>query len=94
MLRLKQTTGSSTEYCFIDDIEVCYESTWEPEGPEFTPGDVNDDGIVNITDVTTLIDYLLGNSMTINEAAADISGDGLINISDVTTIIDFLLGNS
>lgn len=93
MLRLKQTTGSSTEYCFIDDIEVCYESTWEPEGPEFTPGDVNDDGIVNITDVTTLIDYLLGNSLTINEAAADISGDGLINISDVTTIIDFLLGN-
>ena len=94
MLRLRQTTGSSTEYCFIDDIEVCYESTWEPEGPEFTPGDVNDDGIVNITDVTTLIDYLLGNSLTINEAAADISGDGLINISDVTTIIDFLLGNS
>ena len=94
MLRLQQTTGSSSEYCFIDDIEICYENTWEPEEPEIIPGDVNDDGIVNISDVTTLIDYLLDNgSVTINFEATDLNGDTLINIADVTSLIDMLINN-
>ena len=89
MLRLKQTSGSSSEYCYIDDIEICYEETWEPE---FDLGDVNDDGLVNIADVTDLIDYLLNNDASlINMNAADISADGMINISDVTDLIDMLL---
>lgn len=89
MLRLKQTSGSSSEYCYIDDVEICYEETWEPE---FVLGDVNDDGFVNIADVTGLIDYLLNNDASlINMNAADISADGMINISDVTDLIDMLL---
>ena len=89
MLRLKQTSGSSSEYCYIDDIEICYEETWEPE---FVLGDVNDDGFVNIADVTGLIDYLLNNDASlINMNAADVSADGMINISDVTDLIDMLL---
>ena len=92
MLRLQQTSGSSSEYCFIDDIEVCYEATWEPEEPEFTPGDVNDDGVVNIADVTSLIDYLLsGDGSGINLYAADVNSDDNINIADVTHLIDILL---
>ena len=55
-------------------------------------GDVNDDGTVNIGDVTDLIDYLLSNDATlINTANADIDGNGDINISDVTELIDTLL---
>ena len=93
MLRIK-CAGSSTEYCYIDDIEVCYENTWEPEVPEFEPGDVDNNGIVNIDDVTTLIDYLLGTTPSeFNELAADVDGDGKINIDDVTTLIDILLGS-
>ena len=89
MLRLQQTMGSSSQYCFIDDIEICYENTWTPE---FTPGDVNDDGLVTIKDVTTLIDYLLGGDVTINELAADVKPDSDITIADVTALIDMLLG--
>ena len=55
-------------------------------------GDVNGDGVVNISDVTSLIDYLLSSDGDINEKAADINGDGIINISDVTALIDMLLG--
>lgn len=89
MLRLKQTSGSSSEYCYIDDIEICYEETWEPE---FVLGDVNDDGFVNIADVTDLIDYLLSPASTeINTDAADVMADGAINIADVTSLIDMLL---
>ena len=56
-------------------------------------GDVNCDGYVNITDVTTLIDHLLGTTSTGFKAAnADTNKDGQVNIADVTTLIDYLLG--
>ena len=84
--------GSSSEYCFIDDIEICYESTWEPEEPEYIVGDVNDSGSVTIADVTALINYLLsGNETGINLLAADVNGDNKISIADVTGIINILL---
>ena len=56
------------------------------------PGDVNSDGSVNISDVTSLIDYLLSGELEAFDAvAADVNGDGSINISDVTSLIDLLL---
>ena len=93
MLRIKQTSGSSSEYCFIDDIEISYEATWTPE---FIPGDVNDDGMVNIADVTRLIDYLLDseNTANFNVNAANVNGDADINIADVTALIDRLLNSA
>ncbi len=55
-------------------------------------GDVNDDGQVNISDVTALINYLLsGNADGVNVANADCNQDTLINISDVTALINRLL---
>lgn len=51
-------------------------------------GDVNGDGLVNIADVTSLIDLLLANSEW--SAKADVNGDGNISIADVTTLIDML----
>ena len=58
-------------------------------------GDVNNDGQVNITDVTDLIDYLLNSESTqINTANADVDGNGAINITDVTELIDKLLQNN
>ena len=56
------------------------------------PGDVDGDGILNINDVTTLINYLLThNSDLIDMYNADVDGDGIINIGDVTTLINKLL---
>ena len=58
-------------------------------------GDVNNDGKVNIEDVTDLIDYLLNSSSTqINTTNADVDGNGAINITDVTELIDHLLQNN
>ena len=56
-----------------------------------TTGDVDHDGKVNISDVTTLIDYLLGGADGLCTACADVDGDGNINIADVTALIDLLL---
>ena len=57
-------------------------------------GDVNNDGDVNIGDVTTLIDYLLNPATVINAANADVTLEGDINIGDVTALIDYLLSNA
>lgn len=58
-----------------------------------TQGDVNSDGIVNISDVTSLIDLLLNNDTSFIDAQTDVDGDGALTIADVTTLIDMLLGN-
>lgn len=75
------TTVTGSEVAFGD--EVCAVGT---------RGDVNNDGIVNIADVTELIDYLLhGDASLINLLNADVDQDGEVNISDVTELIDMLL---
>ena len=57
-------------------------------------GDVNDDGVVTIKDVTCLIDYLLGGEPEpFNLDNADVSEDGAVTIKDVTALIDLLLSN-
>ena len=92
MFRIKQTSGSSTEYCFIDNVVVCYEETWEPEEPEYIPGDVDNSGEVDIQDVTAMIDYLLsGNPNGINLDAADLDANGEVSINDLTELIDIIL---
>ena len=53
-------------------------------------GDVNGDGYINIGDVTTLINMLLGAS-TGFPVNADLNTDGNISISDVTALINNLL---
>lgn len=62
------------------------------EEPEVMIGDVNGDKTVSISDVTSLIDYLLSqNATSINLDAADVNGDHNVTISDVTALIDKLL---
>ena len=58
---------------------------------DYERGDVNHDATVNISDVTALIDYLLGTQDAVCTTCADVNGDGIINISDVTMLIDAIL---
>ena len=55
-------------------------------------GDVNEDGELNLTDVTMLINYLLTeNAAGINTSNADTNQDEQINITDVTVLINYLM---
>jgi len=55
-------------------------------------GDVNRDHEVDINDVTTLINYVLGYPTSPFDAdAADYNKDKEININDITALIHFLL---
>jgi hypothetical protein len=60
-------------------------------GPDFICGDVNDDTLVNIFDITFLIEYLYrGGPPPATLESADVNNDTLVNIFDVTYLIDFL----
>ena len=69
-----------------------------PEG--WTPpvtvirGDVDGDGTVNMDDLTALINYLLDNTYTINEANADCDQANGVNMDDLTELINYLLTNN
>ena len=64
------------------------------DAPVASMGDVNNDGFVNITDATLLINaVLIEDYDSINTANADMNGDGVINITDVTMLLTFILGD-
>ena len=55
-------------------------------------GDVNEDGKVDITDLTTLIDFILGHEVSpFNSVNADTSFDGRLGIDDITGLVDIIL---
>ena len=62
--------------------------------PAWRRGDINDDHLVDIDDVTHLIDFVLGKNVGCNPLAADCNiegGDNSIDIEDVTRLIQYVL---
>ena len=58
------------------------------------PGDVNMDGVVNISDVTRLITVIMGSVLCdYDPAAADFNGDHTINITDAVMLINWIMDN-
>ena len=55
-------------------------------------GDINGDGVVNVSDVTALINRILGTA-DYSDTVCDINADGTVNVSDVTALINMILGN-
>jgi len=80
-------TFTPTKRFFLDEVMAVSESI---------AGDVNKDGRVDISDVTALIDIVLGKDSTqpyqYDHDAADVNDDGKTDISDVTSLIDIILG--
>lgn len=96
------TLTASNEFGLPQNILIrnCVFTT--PEGQEIAfaeesctislKGDVNWDGLVDIDDVTDLINFVLtGSGSSLNMVAADVFGDTFVNINDVTELIHYVL---
>ena len=61
----------------------------------YTSGDVNDDGYIDILDLVVIMNYILGNIELSNTTslAADLNEDSIINIQDIILIINMILNN-
>ena len=75
----------------LAEVQNMYFSN-EAGGSSFKPGDVNNDGEVDVTDVSILIDYVLGKTTDINVEAGNCDGQGDIDITDVSVLIKMVLG--
>ena len=53
-------------------------------------GDVNADGDVNVSDVTALVNQIIG-SGSYSAQACDVNGDGEVNVSDVTALVNLII---
>ena len=76
--------GTESDWSNIEEV------TLFQNGHGYNPGDVNHDGVINITDVTALINGLLTHAIPC-EFCADVNGDSVVNITDVTSLINMLL---
>jgi hypothetical protein len=93
----------ATDYdIYLRDIELSTADSWpiRPKDdvakltvkPYVLFGDVNSDGVVTVTDVTAIINFILGKpSYNFNIDAADVNEDGYINVTDVTNTINIIL---
>ena len=69
----------------LDDVQI------NASNAAAMPGDVNNDGVVNVLDVTTTINHTLGfNPDPFNADNADINGDNVIDILDVVAIVNII----
>nr|WP_305119683.1 leucine-rich repeat protein [Ruminococcus sp. zg-924] len=57
-----------------------------------TPGDINEDGKVNLRDVIRLNQFVAGWNVKVNEGAKDVNGDGKVNLRDVIRLNQYVAG--
>lgn len=87
LYRVKSQYVNGTESSWSVAKEVLLK---EAEGKR---GDINNDGIVDVADVTALIKIVLtSDTMGIDPAILDLTDDGEVNVADVTALIALVLG--
>jgi len=62
--------------------------------PDYQPGDANNDGYLDVSDLIYAVDYaFFEGAEPVNPAACDVNGDcAVLDISDLTYLVDYLFG--
>lgn len=81
--------GTYTVTAVVDGVESAQSNAVVLNGVQIV-GDINGDGVVNVSDVTTLVTHILNNDNS-NAGICDINGDGIVNVSDVTDLVSLML---
>ena len=74
--------------CYCNNIDYNYNQYRLELLSRPTPGDINDDGNINIQDVILLVNFVLNNDYN---DLADLNGDGIINVLDVVQVVNIIL---
>ena len=62
-------------------------------GFALTRGDIDGDGAVNVSDVTALVNRILGTA-SYADGVCDVDGNGAVNVSDVTSLVNIILSDN
>ena len=72
----------------------CGENCDDNGDPQCTAGDVNADGIINVLDIVSTVNFVMGNASPSDDenCAADFNSDGIINVLDIVQIVNIIVG--
>jgi len=82
-------SGNLGYHVYLDCGDNC-----DDEGCTNDAGDLNEDGTVNILDIVSLANYILGigGISDCGMEGADMNGDGTVNILDIVAVVNVILG--
>ncbi|MDO5447102.1 MAG: rhamnogalacturonate lyase, partial [Prevotellaceae bacterium] len=96
-----KSTTTSISLPELEGYEYDTSSLWDETGSirvvkvAAPLGDANDDGVVDVADITTIAAFILGNEPDIfNMVAADANEDGNIDVADITATANIILINA
>ncbi len=92
-IKLSEIVLSTTkvEKIITDEISVKI----EVNAPEYKSGDPNNDGSIDVVDITMVANYILGNDPeNFIFAAADVDADGTVDVNDIISIANIILYGS
>lgn len=87
----KVEEGNNWKASEVGSVEVTVDN---PYGEDYTLGDVNGDGKINISDITKISAHIKGKRLLtdIQFKRADVNLDGVVNITDITKISAHIKG--
>jgi len=90
-ITVKTIDGSQSANCLVS-VNTAEGEVGLPG--DFHIGDINEDGIINVQDVTLVMQHVLLITALADQAlaAADVNGDGEVNVIDVTLLMQYSLG--
>ncbi len=81
--------------CFRHIVEMDVKDMPSTTNIDETPGDINGDGVVDVSDYIGVANHILGQTQVgFNEQAADVNGDGVIDVSDYIGVANIILTGS
>ena len=79
-------SGGALVEAAIDNFSIAY------TGNASVLGDLNFDGAINVLDVITMVNMILG-TLEPDYAGGDMNADGEINVLDIVVIVNIILNN-
>lgn len=83
------TSSSALEGLYKDGACTNAETAISFTAKRVSKGDVNGDGTIDVTDVTALVNTILGTSRKTN--VSDVNSDNNVDVSDVTELVNIIL---
>ena len=81
-------TDGTSQIADMDSVELSFQ--WGDDG---IIGDVNNDGVVDVADIATIIDVMAGNNLPgTSPLIADVNGDQSVDVADIAMVISIMAG--
>ena len=82
---------TSTEFAGAEDIHLDASLTAIRQAQEMArKADVDGDGRITASDITTITDVIIGKTDRITPEAADVNGDGKVTVADIIIIVNII----